>query len=161
MNTAKVLVATFFATLFMMAMPVHADWESHITVDKMMDEKKIYVFTDYEENNKKFHLAARCKFEDFALMGNNVFISDIKYEDRSNDNELLIRFDKEPAYYIKNVRAATFEKGSGFVIRDNDFLSKIKKHQTLLVKIHLQSDDFIIAEFDISGFNEAYEKHCR
>ena len=54
-------------------------------------------------------------------------------------------------------------KRSEFIENMQPFLAKMAKHQILLIKIQIQSDDFdkyIIAEFDISGFSEAVENHC-
>ena len=118
-----------------------------------------------------------------------------EYQDETYSNKLLIRFDKEPAHivYVHNATGIIddsdlFDNSDGildnmvlmiigreFIAKDDSvsrfdrnmkqFLSKMKKHQILFVKIQIQSDDsivdeYIIAEFDISGFNEAYDSHC-
>lgn len=161
MNTAKALVATLFVTLFMMAIPVHADmktgWKPYTEIDKMTDLSRKWIFTGYMEKNKRFTLARFCQkgtvfvvtFEGFGSFG--------KEYDESNHNDLLVRFDKLPAYYI-NVRKIA--KYGLAIVHTDSFLSKIRKHQTLLAKFQIWPDGYIIAEFDISGFDDVYEKHC-
>ena len=156
MKTIATIATNLFIFLFLaVSMPVQAGWETFIEIDKMTDEERIFFFIT--DNSKNVALIYGCDNEDtFALMKRGSFGKE--YENKSLDNELLIRFDKKPAYVIENV---FFSDDGGFLIEDNDFLLKVKKHQTLLAKIQVLSDDYITVEFDISGFNEAVENYCQ
>ena len=105
------------------------------------------------ENGKRFHFSYQYewKYEGyenrFAFIFKGLGSLGKEYEDDSWDNEILIWFDKEPAYNIN-----AFKIPDALILQDDDFLLKIKKHQTLFAKIQLWPDDEYIAEFDISGF---------
>ena len=101
---------------------------------------------------QRFHLSYRCEWKHEGYENHFVFISKgyslgERYEDDSWNNEILIWFDKEPEYNIN-----VFKIRNSLIIQNDDFLSKVKKHQTLFAKIHLRKDLEYIAEFDISGF---------
>lgn len=105
------------------------------------------------EDGRRFYLSYRCEWKHESYENRFVFIFKglgslgKEYEDDSWNNEILIWFDKEPEYNIN-----VFKIRNSLIIQNDDFLSKIKKHQTLFAKIQLCSDDDYIAEFDISGF---------
>ena len=161
MKTTKALVTTLFTLIilfimFAVSMPVHADWDSYSDINKMTDKRTTSLYTIYENNNKKIVLGSFCgKNFFFSLFEPNLL--GIEYEDDFSNNDLLIRFDKESAYNINVVRS-----GNTLWVSEDDFsfLSKIKKHQILLAEIYLWPNDYVIAEFDISGFDEAVEKYC-
>ena len=155
----KTIVASLFVILSIMAMPVHAGWESYTGYNIVMFETNTFLYTTYNDDTKRIDLKIPCDFGGYE----HYFILELRnsgsferiYEN-DFDNDLLIRFGKEPVYNISTLH----KFGNGLVFQDDDFLSKIKKHQTLLVEIYLWSDEPVIAEFDISGFSEAVENHC-
>ena len=169
MNSTKILVATLFTLIilfimFAISMPVHADWKHRTDIDRMTDEKTTFLYTTYSDDDNRFDLIIPCDYigiESFTLIVFQTFgLNSFGYEDNDSwDIELLTRFDKKPAQIIKWVS----KQGNMLAISNLmnfGFLTQIRKYQTLFIKIHLQPDGYVIAEFDISGFNEAVEKHC-
>ena len=144
-------------TRSILAMPVSTGWKRYTHIDKMTDGESKIFYTVYVIGDKLFVLIYSCEENVFGLafQGKGALG---EYEDDSLNNEFLIRFDKEPPYNISNV-FKTY--GDLFLIHhDRNFLSKIKKHQTLFVDIRFWPDDYVIVEFDISGFDEIYDSHC-
>ena len=140
-----------------LAIPVSTGWKPFTHIDKMTDRESKVIYTAYMKDEKLFVLIYSCEENVFGLafQGNGVLKG---YEDDSW-NELLIRFDKETPFNISYV-FKTYD--DLFLIHHNRaFLSKIKKHQILSVDICFWSDESVIVEFDISGFDEAVEKHCK
>ena len=198
MKTIIVIVATLFVTLFMMAMPVHAEWSISTSINRLTDEETIIIYTQYKKDNKIFSLEYSCEYNALSLFAFDFQGKGLlgkEYQDETYSNKLLIRFDKEPAHiiYVHNATGIIDDSdlvdnsdgifdnmvlmiiGREFIAKDDSvsrfdrnmkqFLSKMKKHQILSARIQIQSDDsivdeYIIVEFDISGFDEVYDSHC-
>ena len=157
----KTIAINLFVFLFLtVSMPIQAEWESNPIIDKITNGKNEIIYTIYREDTKLFVLAYYCKHKTFGLTPIFAGLGSLgkEYED-GFANGLLIwfdeEFDEESGYMID-----VFKTHNSLAIQNDVFLSEMKKHQTLFTEIHLWPDEYVTTEFDISGFDEAYEKHC-
>ena len=174
----KTIAIILFATLFISSCTtyMYPDWHVTTDIDRMMDRKTNSFFVRSKDfNNDKIALLFICR-EDGIWPTLASYTKSFGKEYQNEGSEILIRFEKEPAYniYIYYQSDSIIHFTGEEILTDESsmlewyksiglFLSKMKKHQTLLIKIQIQSDDsdeYIIAEFDISRFNETVEKHC-
>lgn len=180
----KTIGATLFATLFVMfavSMPVYAqhinyiypntEWRIAASVDEMTDEvKSATIQTGWENYLHQFILSIKCdgiiKISSWQKISwgkpsrfswdeirDKIFF-DERYE--SDTENLLVRFDKNDAFHIR----AGKEHYHFAIMRltDIDFFSKLKEHKVLRIRFHMKEEYYsIVAKFNITGFNVAYE----
>lgn len=157
----------------------NTEWRISGNIDEMTDEIIFAsVSTEYEDGDEFHRFTLRMKCNDiikiYSLPGdyyrsdNYLFSLNYRLDDKwsrtsfneiygyeSDTRNLLVRFDKNDAFHTR----AKISYGHHIMtLTDTDFLSKIKEHKILLIRFHMEKPNYsIVAKFNISGFNGAYE----
>ena len=178
----KAIGATLFAILFIMfavSMPVHAQyinylypntkWRITANIDEMTDKIILsrfgneYKFYDrYKDGISSIRLEINCIFG-FDSIGvssrDNAREFSDKYQSfiRGIPSTLLVRVDNDYAFYIRV--DMNFSRDFIYVHDSTYLLSRLQNHNFLRMEIFMKTGRPIVAKFDITGFNEAFEHY--
>ena len=186
----KATVATLFATLFAVSMPVHAEWKTHTQLDDKGGTilKRIYVSHIHESS--PISLSIVCPI---PIIGNNYGVYKRIFENhykgifpygrngeviaiefdgdisRSGYNlyqstPLLVQFDNEPEYFVhvRFSRGLLFSEGLLLIIPDKfGHYFKLNLENHKILCMEINiPGDSIVARFDLTGFKETYDSYC-
>ena len=174
MKTIATIATNLFIFLFLtVSMPVHAHyhtdtgWKTTYEPEKaiyVQDRIRVLSEPDSIELSLYVSLMVHCG-EDMVAIETEGFITRYHVENDSlqfgNETYLTIRFDDEKDTSIEVER----ESDTLLYIHYRNiskFLRDLKKHKKLRIWLRplLFDGNYIMARFDISGYEQAYRNHC-